>query len=335
MLRQNSARVATVPLAATSALGQTPLSTGFTYQGTLNQPGQPVNGSANFVFALYDALGGGTLIGSQTLNGVAVNDGLFMVVLNANNELGNQAFSRDRRWLQISVNGTPLTPRQEITAVPYALQTRGLYVDPNLRVSIGAGGALARVYVTETGTGLPAVFARNTSTANAENFGGMFHIESPLGRGVFGVSNVSTGSGVGVWGESRSPSGTGVYESNAATSGDAHGVYGRTDSNTGRAVVGVAGSTTGFARGGHFETASPAGNGVLARATALSGTSYGIWSESFSTAGVGVRGEGATHGVVGLSGSDSGRGVAGFATHGLGTTYGVYGESSGSSGRGV
>ena len=69
--------VATI-LAALSfdaSLGQTPLGTGFTYQGQLKQNGQPYNGSANLIFKLFDAATGGNLLGTQTLNGVNVSAG--------------------------------------------------------------------------------------------------------------------------------------------------------------------------------------------------------------------------------------------------------------------
>lgn len=40
------------------ATAQTPLGTGFTYQGELQQAGPPFNGPANLVFRLCDATGG-------------------------------------------------------------------------------------------------------------------------------------------------------------------------------------------------------------------------------------------------------------------------------------
>src|SRR5262249_11817478 len=46
---------------------------------------------------------------------VSVNGGLFTVQL----DFGT-AFDGDERWLEITVGATTLTPRQEITATPYA-----------------------------------------------------------------------------------------------------------------------------------------------------------------------------------------------------------------------
>ena len=103
-----------------AALGQTPLGTGFTYQGQLRQNGQPYSGSANLLFKLFDASSGGNLLGTQTLNGVNVSAGLFTVLLNGNGEFGAGVFNGAGRWLEATVNGTPLTPRQALTAMPYA-----------------------------------------------------------------------------------------------------------------------------------------------------------------------------------------------------------------------
>jgi hypothetical protein len=107
-----------VLLAASAAQAQTPLGTAFTYQGQLKQAGAPYNVPANFEFRLWDAVAGGTQIGLAVVaNGVPVTNGLFTVTL----DFGAGAFAGDARWLEIQVNGTPLAPRQALTATPYAL----------------------------------------------------------------------------------------------------------------------------------------------------------------------------------------------------------------------
>ena len=105
---------------AAAALGQTPLGSGFMYQGQLKQNGQPYNGSANLIFKLFDAASGGNLLGTQTVSNANVSGGLFAVLLNANSEFGASAFNGQGRWLEVTVNGSLLTPRQPLTAVPYA-----------------------------------------------------------------------------------------------------------------------------------------------------------------------------------------------------------------------
>jgi predicted regulator of Ras-like GTPase activity (Roadblock/LC7/MglB family) len=103
----------------------TPLGTGFTYQGKLDEDGVPRTGTCDFQFSLWDAAEGGNQIGTtQTETGVALSEGLFTVDL----DFGSTAFWGNARWLQIAVrcptgsgSYTTLDPRQALTAAPYAL----------------------------------------------------------------------------------------------------------------------------------------------------------------------------------------------------------------------
>ena len=89
-----------------------------TYQGQLMLEGSPAEGSTDMVFRLYDAQSGGEQIGSTlTRNGVNVSSGLFSVSLN----FGSGAFDGSQRWLEIEVEGAALSPRQAVSATPYAL----------------------------------------------------------------------------------------------------------------------------------------------------------------------------------------------------------------------
>jgi hypothetical protein len=116
-----------------------PLPTAFTYQGQLKEGGVPANGAYDFVFTLFDAPSGPAQVGSDVpVNNWTVSNGLFTLGL----DFGVDAFNGQARWLEIAVGppGEPLTtlaPRQQITATPYAAQTRGMFVDENLNVGIG------------------------------------------------------------------------------------------------------------------------------------------------------------------------------------------------------
>ncbi len=123
----------------------------FTYQGRLSKQGLPLNASADFVFTLKDAGKGGGTVGSPLLVGnVSVVEGLFTVDL----DFGVAAFNGDERWLEIQVRDpsgfgpfTTLSPRQPVRPAPYALQTRGVFVDEGGKVGIGTTEPAARLDV--------------------------------------------------------------------------------------------------------------------------------------------------------------------------------------------
>ena len=114
------------------AMAQT--QTTFTYQGVLTDTGSLADGAYGMDFALWDLNTGGTQMGSTNhLPDVPVTAGLFTVQL----DFGPVAFDGDQRWLEITLEGTVLVPRQPITWTPYAIQTRGLFVDADHDVGIG------------------------------------------------------------------------------------------------------------------------------------------------------------------------------------------------------
>lgn len=112
------------------AHGQVPAGTDFTYQGQLKNAGAPLDGTADLQFRLFDANAGGAQIGPTVpRNALTIADGLFTVKL----DFGTGAFDGDARWLQIAVRSpagsgtfTTLTPRQALTAAPYALKVPGI-----------------------------------------------------------------------------------------------------------------------------------------------------------------------------------------------------------------
>ena len=98
----------------------------FTYQGRLGQSGAALNGTFDFQFSLWDADTAGNAVGAtQTITGVSVSKGHFVVGL----DFGAGAFNGSNRWLQVAVRApatessfTVLTPRQALTATPYAMR---------------------------------------------------------------------------------------------------------------------------------------------------------------------------------------------------------------------
>jgi len=115
--------ILTIVLSAGAIFGQT---SGFTYQGRLTDGGIPANGNYDLQFALFDAADGSNQIGqTKTVSSVPVSTGIFTVTL----DFGASAFTGANRFLEISARPsgaagfTLLTPRQPITATPYALRT--------------------------------------------------------------------------------------------------------------------------------------------------------------------------------------------------------------------
>ena len=110
-------------LAANSAFAQ---GSSFTYQGRLTDGGTVANGLYDLQFALFDSASSGAQIGStQTLNSVLVSAGVFSVTL----DFGANSFNGANRFLEISArlsgagSFTLLTPRQQVTATPYAIRS--------------------------------------------------------------------------------------------------------------------------------------------------------------------------------------------------------------------
>ncbi|HUU96278.1 MAG TPA: tail fiber domain-containing protein [Phycisphaerae bacterium] len=101
-----------------------PLGTAFTYQGQLKQAGSPANGPYDFAFLLYDHSEFGDQVGDTFfVEDVDVLGGLFTARI----DFGD-VFDGTALWLEIRVRPgdsggtyTPLWPRQELTAAPYAL----------------------------------------------------------------------------------------------------------------------------------------------------------------------------------------------------------------------
>ena len=119
-----------VGLAVAGSVRAAVLGNDFAYQGKLNFDGDPANGLYDFEFKLYDAEVDGSQVGSNIQHDkVEVVGGYFSAALNFGGS--TTIFDGDARWLEISVKPsgpaaeyTVLSPRQPITAVPYALYSK-------------------------------------------------------------------------------------------------------------------------------------------------------------------------------------------------------------------
>ncbi len=147
-------------IALSTVSAETPAGTVFTYQGQLEKDGVLVTDECEFTFSLWDdpvAVGPANQVGpTLTFDGVndnpppvEVTDGLFTAKL----DFGVVAFSGDAHWLDLGVKCpgdkvlTRLNPRQPITGTPYALQTRGTFVDEMGNLGVGTATPAAKLDV--------------------------------------------------------------------------------------------------------------------------------------------------------------------------------------------
>jgi len=347
----------------------TPLGTAFTYQGQLKSDDAPHTGTCDIKFGLFDVSTGGTAISTLTKTNVPVYEGYFTVQL----DYGSGQFAGDKRWLEMSVrcpagsgSYTLLSPRQEVTASPYALHAvnadlldgqhasgfsaaghghwgaawsgsgTGLSLSGG-SIGLDVSGTDKGVYGRSYAEGGMGVYGQSDAEAGT-GVGG--HVTGWGGTGVSGLATHPSGFTVGVRGQSQSTDGIGVEGSATTGTGYTFGVRGVSSSSDGRGVFGGAYAYTGATYGVHGQSLSTEGTGVYGEATAGTGYTNGVRGTSASTGGMGVVGladadTGSTYGIYGRSDSSDGTGVKGYASATNGTTYGVYGQTNSTNGRGV
>jgi hypothetical protein len=258
-------------VAVGSAAAQAPLSTAFTYQGQLKGAGVPSDGLHDIRFRLFDGPGVGAQVGpTLCLDGVNVVDGLFTVQL----DFGATPFAGDARWLDIGVradtvpnncpNGTftQLTPRQPLTATPFATFAMQAPWGGLLGVPAGfadgvdnagsltlpfsgsfAGSDQTAFSLTQTGLGSAARFS-NTNAAN-------YYETLSIGTNGSGAGLYATHSGTGYAAQFQN-----LNASNslpvvlAMTSGGGACLYGNpTAGSNGIGVIGIGRGTGDGVRG--------------------------------------------------------------------------------------
>jgi hypothetical protein len=94
------------------------------YQGKLKDAtGNPVDGTVEMQFSMYDAETGGTGLWAETQT-VQVTDGLFNVLLGSVTPIPYSVFSGAEIYLELKVGSDPaMTPRQQLVSVGYAMHS--------------------------------------------------------------------------------------------------------------------------------------------------------------------------------------------------------------------
>ncbi|RLB86332.1 MAG: hypothetical protein DRH26_17430 [Deltaproteobacteria bacterium] len=109
------------------------------YQGNLtDNTGQPLSGTKQITFALYDVASGGTALWTETQT-VTLKDGLFSVVLGSTKPLNADIFTGET-FLGLKVESSAeMGPRQKLTSVAYALKSLEVVNLPNIPDPIPSG----------------------------------------------------------------------------------------------------------------------------------------------------------------------------------------------------
>lgn len=220
-----------------------PVGTTFTYQGRLTEAGEPVSGTVDLVFNLFDQADGGTPLGVLVADDFPVgDDGRFTIDLDF-----GALFNGGPRWLEIEVNQVALSPRQPIMAAPHAMvATTAANVPTKAVIGSYAGitgvGTLDSLDVAgnffATSSSIPIRAIRDASSGSFPGIWGETNSASSGTSGVRGYANhTNPGSSVaGVWGRNLGTTNNG-YGVRGTHDGGGSGVYGT--SATGIGVEGV------------------------------------------------------------------------------------------------
>lgn len=295
-------------LAPTVAQGQIvqqvyPVGTGFTYQGRLDDNGQPASGVYDLQFQLFNGPSLLNFVQSTiVVEDVQVTGGLFTAKV----DFGG-LFPGAARWIAIGVRPgnstgafTTLPGRQELTPSPYAI---GLSLPYAASYATPTGSLFS---IAQTGAGNALALSSTTGDALVISTTGGDAIETSTttGNGLNAVSSgaaaavraANSGTGPGLYAQLSGPSAAGaaaVFGYNLATNGAA--AFFRTESQSNPAnTVEVQNQGTGIGlhvtqrtnRAALFESTSPAGvnGGVM---STVAGGGIPIWAKTTGTSAAG------------------------------------------------
>lgn len=239
-----AASVALTPAALAQSVG-----TAISYQGELRQGGQTASGPVDLRFRLYDSQSGGMQIGAEIVaNGTVLQGGRFTKSL----DFGLAPFSAGQaRWLEIEVNGTVLSPRQSVSASPFALFA--LSGNPGPQGPEGPTGP--------------------QGSAGPQGAAGP---QGPTGpQGAAGPQGLQGGQG---------PQGPTGPQGAAGPAGDSHWSITGNDTWYTAGNVGIGTASPGFP----LEVVGSTAERGLSVSNTGSGPTYGIWASASAPAGAGV-----------------------------------------------
>ncbi len=134
------------------------------YQGRLlRADGTPESGSQSIGFALYASATDTNSLWNETQT-LGLSDGYYATFLGSTTQFGSSVWTGADRYLEITVGGVALSPRQRVASIPYALvagNIKGGTVDAS-SISVGGNTVIdsagkltgSAAYSTATGSGL-------------------------------------------------------------------------------------------------------------------------------------------------------------------------------------
>ena len=314
--------VAMLMVQPAAVMGDT-VGTVFTYQGQLQEDdGSPVSDpTCDFTFELWaDEVSAdpGDLMGTESKLAVGMTDGLFTVTL----DFGVDAFAGDARWLEIEARCPagggvyePLSPRQELTPAPYAINAdqvdgadAGDFVSQAEPDSVTTGMIVPQVVssidgvsndggnvdlVAGTGISLAPDDGADTITISSTGVSGVTAGDGLTGGGGGGsvTLNVGAGNGIDVSADSIAVD----FPLHLSGSYGGYALEVITTSDSGIAIRGEAGQdvtigsaigVVGVAAGSNPSVGQRAG--VFGTAIATSGVNAGVFGYTSSPSGYGV-----------------------------------------------
>ena len=237
-------------VAVAPSRGQTPVGTAFTYQGQLKQEGVVVTDLVDMRFLLFDSDTAEVLIaGPIVFDGqgadpppLQVSGGLFTAEL----DFGAEPLQQGGQWLQVEVRVptdptdtgpyTPLSPRQKLTAAPFALSVPGLATSEGGVEVAGNVQAAGEVTASAFSSNSPFIIKVNPSQTECARFDdancyfglgtaapqALLHLGGVAGvdgimfpDGSLQTSAAGIGGGDGFW----SPNGANIFNNNGGNVG--------------------------------------------------------------------------------------------------------------------
>lgn len=229
------------------------------YPGSLHgaDDSAAADGAYSMAFGLYDAAAGGTLVWTETQEGVPVAGGAFLVTLGSVQPIPAAALAGGSLWLEVAVRGpadaalTTLAPRQQLReAQPGAAIDAGApcahdHVGETWTMAGPVGDAVLALTGDSSGT---AFYVSNANTNQGDGI--RIYSHGADNSGALWASNLAAGYGV----RGGSVSGVGVYgtsNANDAVAGETaaagkSGVYGHHTGDASNLGFGVTGRSSTY-----------------------------------------------------------------------------------------